>query len=81
MKPRVIMWACVGFSCAAMAADISMTGTDALGASSFNTGTNWPGKVAPLSGNTLRNLVDVPERPVPERQPPCFCRMQWLCCC
>jgi PEP-CTERM motif len=35
----------------AKAADVTMTAGDALGTSSFNTGTSWPGGMAPTAGN------------------------------
>jgi hypothetical protein len=37
------------------AADISMTASDGFGASSFNSGLNWPGTVAPTAGNNYSN--------------------------
>ncbi len=37
------------------AADISMIAADTLGNSSFNSGLNWPGNVAPTAGNNYSN--------------------------
>ena len=40
-----------GAAVAASAATIALTNTDAIGTSSFNTGLNWAGGLAPTSGN------------------------------
>ncbi|MBX3425545.1 MAG: autotransporter-associated beta strand repeat-containing protein [Pirellulales bacterium] len=51
---------CVG---TADAADITLSASDGLGTSSFNTGLNWPGAVAPTAGNnyfTGSNILRTP---------------------
>ena len=45
------------------AANFVMSGSDAVGASSFNSGANWPGGAAPAAGNTYQtgaNLLRTP---------------------
>jgi hypothetical protein len=41
----------------AAAADISMLASDGFGATSFDTGANWPGSVAPTAGNNYSNAA------------------------
>ncbi len=45
------------------AANLVMSGSDAVGASSFNSGANWPGGAAPAAGNTYQTAANLLRTP------------------